>query len=145
MAEQLAAPTAARPRPPRPLGVTVVAILQFLFGALFILAGAAPIALPQLAELPVPGLASLLRGPWAFLIAIGALLLLIGWGLWAGEHLAWWQAVILEAAWIAASLASLASGDVAAVALLITAAVILYYLFKPHVKAYFGVKVGFST
>ncbi|MCC6005964.1 MAG: hypothetical protein LM590_16620 [Thermofilum sp.] len=97
MAEQLAAPAVAQPRPPRPLGVTVVAILQFLSGALFILAGAAPIALPQLAELPVPGLAPLLRGPGAFLLAIGALFLIIGWGLWTGEYLAWWQTVILEA------------------------------------------------
>jgi hypothetical protein len=123
----------------------VVAILQFLSGALFILAGAALTALPQLAELPVPGLASFLRGPGAFLLAIGALFLIIGWGLWAGEYLAWWQTVILEAVWIVSSLASLVSGDVTAVVSLITAAIILYYFFKPHIKAYFGVKVGFST
>jgi hypothetical protein len=43
------------------------------------------------------------------------------------------------------SLASLALGDATAIASLIIAAIILYYFFKPHVKAYFGVKVGFST
>jgi hypothetical protein len=59
--------------------------------------------------------------------------------------LAWWQTVILEAVWIVSSLASLVSGDVTAVVSLITAAIILYYFFKPHIKAYFGVKVGFST
>ncbi|WP_288004949.1 hypothetical protein [Thermofilum sp.] len=129
-----------QPRPPRPLGVTVVAILQFLSGALFILAGAALTALPQLAELPVPGLASFLRGPGAFLLVIGALFLIIGWGLWPGEYLAWWQTVVLEAAWLVSSLASLVSGDVTAVVSLITAAIILYYFFKPHIKAYFRVK-----
>ena len=130
----------AQPRPLRPLGVTVVAILQFLGGALFILAGAALTALPQLAELPLPGLVSFLRDPGSFLLVIGALFLIIGWDLWPGEYLAWWQTVVLEATCIVSSLASLASGDVTAVVSLITAAIILYYFFKLHIKAYFGVK-----
>ncbi len=146
MAEQPAAPAPAQPRPPRPLGVTVVAILQILGGALLVLAGAALAALPQLVELPLPGFGPLLLGGLgAFLIVIGILALLVGWGLWAGKGWAWWLTVILQALGIASSLASLALGDPTAIASLIIAAIILYYFFKPHVKAYFGVKVGFST
>jgi len=145
MAEQLAAPAVAQPRPPRPLGVTVVAILQILGGVLFILGGAALAALPQLVELPLPGFGLLFGGLGAFLIVIGILALLVGWGLWAGKGWAWWLTVILQALGIVSSLASLALGDPTAIASLIIAAIILYYFFKPHVKAYFGVKVGFST
>jgi lysylphosphatidylglycerol synthetase-like protein (DUF2156 family) len=123
----------------------VVAILQILGGALLVLAGAALAALPQLVELPLPGFGPLLGGLGAFLIVIGILALLVGWGLWAGKGWAWWLTVILQALGIVSSLASLALGDPTAIASLIIAAIILYYFFKPHVKAYFGVKVGFST
>jgi lysylphosphatidylglycerol synthetase-like protein (DUF2156 family) len=145
MAEQPAAPAPAQPRPPRPLGVTVVAILQILGGILLVLGGAALAALPQLVELPLPGFGLLFGGLGALLIIIGILALLVGWGLWAGKGWAWWLTVILQALGIVSSLASLALGDPTAIASLIIAAIILYYFFKPHVKAYFGVKVGFST
>ena len=145
MAEQPAAPAPAQPRPPRPLGVTVVAILQILGGILLVLGGAALAAVPQLVELPLPGFGFLFGGLGAFFIVIGILALLVGWGLWAGKGWAWWLTVILQALGIVSSLASLALGDPTAIASLIIAAIILYYFFKPHVKAYFGVKVGFST
>jgi lysylphosphatidylglycerol synthetase-like protein (DUF2156 family) len=123
----------------------VVAILQILGGVLLVLAGAALAALPQLVELPLPGFGLLFGGFGAFLIVIGILALLVGWGLWAGKGWAWWLTVILQALGIVSSLASLALGDPTAILSLIIAAIILYYFFKPHVKAYFGVKVGFST
>jgi lysylphosphatidylglycerol synthetase-like protein (DUF2156 family) len=123
----------------------VVAILQILGGILLVLAGAALAAVPQLVELPLPGFGLLFGGLGAFFIVIGILALLVGWGLWAGKGWAWWLTVILQALGIVSSLASLALGDPTAIASLIIAAIILYYFFKPHVKAYFGVKVGFST
>jgi hypothetical protein len=73
----------------------VVAILQFLGGALLVLAGAALAALPQLVELSLPGFGLLFGGFGAFLIVIGILALLVGWGLWAGKGWAWWLTVIL--------------------------------------------------
>jgi len=123
----------------------VVAILQILGGILLVLGGAALAAIPQLVELPLPGFGLLFGGLGAFFIVIGILALLVGWGLWAGKGWAWWLTVILQALGIVSSLASLALGDPTAIASLIIAAIILYYFFKPHVKAYFGVKVGFST
>jgi lysylphosphatidylglycerol synthetase-like protein (DUF2156 family) len=143
MAEQPAAPAVAQPRPSRPLGVTVVAILQFLGGILLVLGGAALAALPQLVGLPLFGF--LLGGLGVFLVVIGALALLVGWGLWTGKGWAWWLTVILQALNIVLSLALLALGELTAIVSLIIAAIILYYFFKPHVKAYFGVKVSFST
>jgi Uncharacterized conserved protein len=147
MAEQLAAPAAEQLRPARPLGVTVLAVFEFLLGALLTLVGIALAALPQLVELPLLGLAPLLLlgGLGTFLIIVGALALLIGWGLWTGKSWAWWLTVILEALGLVASLASLALGDPTGIASLAIAALILYYFFKPHVKAFFGVRISFST
>ena len=123
----------------------MVAILQILGGALLVLAGAALAAIPQLVELPLPGFGLLFGGLGAFFIVIGILALLVGWGLWAGKGWAWWLTVILQALGVVSSLASRALGDPTAIASLIIAAIILSHFFKPHVKAYFGVKVGFST
>jgi len=108
-----------------------------------VLGGAALAALPQLVGLPLFGF--LLGGLGVFLVVIGALALLVGWGLWTGKGWAWWLTVILQALNIVLSLASLALGELTTIVSLIIAAIILYYFFKPHVKAYFGVKVGFST
>ncbi|MCC6059112.1 MAG: hypothetical protein LM563_02580 [Thermofilum sp.] len=150
MAEQGA--TALPPPPPaRPLGVAILAVLEFIFGALALLLGLAFIALAptltsMLSSLPLPAALELLLGILGVIFLVsGAVALLVGWGLWAGKGWAWWLTVILQALGIVSSLASLALGDPTAIASLIIAAIILYYFFKPHVKAYFGVKVGFST
>lgn len=142
MAELPPPPPAEQPRPARPLGVTIVAVLQFLGGALLILAGAVLAALPQLLA---PGLGYLFGGLGAFVMIIGALALIIGWGLWTGKSWAWWLTVILEALGLVFSLLSLALGDPTGIVSLIIAAIILYYFFKPHVKAFFGVRISFST
>uniref|UniRef100_A0A7C4BAU8 DUF2127 domain-containing protein n=1 Tax=Thermofilum pendens TaxID=2269 RepID=A0A7C4BAU8_THEPE len=145
------APTLPPPPPTRPLGITVLAILEFIFGTLALLLGLAFIALApmlksMLSSFPLPAALELLLGVLGLILLVGGTLsLLVGWGLWTGKGWAWWLVVILEALGIASSLASLTLGDPTAIVILLIAALILYYFFKPHVKAYFGVKVGFST
>lgn len=149
--------TAALPTPPppppkvRPLGVTILAILQFIGGILALLVGLLFVAIsPYIGELfrgaPLPPILQVLLGALgAALIIAGFLGLLVGWGLWTGKSWAWWLVVIFEVLGLLLSLAWIATGDFSSLLGLIIAAVILYYFFKPHVKDFFGVKVSFST
>ncbi|MFW9788241.1 MAG: hypothetical protein ACFFE2_16615 [Candidatus Thorarchaeota archaeon] len=93
----------------RPLGVTILAILNII-GGLFSLLGA--VGLMALGAMAGPFL-----GPFAFVVGailalLGLLNLIVGWGLWALKSWAWMLALIiniinlilnaLTAAWLAA-------------------------------------------
>jgi hypothetical protein len=143
--------TVPPPPPPRqrPTGITVLALLQFIGGALSILLGIAFIAIgPYMSELEMglPPLISLLVGFLGIgLLLAGLIGLVVGWGLWTGKGWAWWLTVILEALGLLSGLAGIAMGDPSSLIGLLIAALILWYMFKPHVKDFFGVKVSFST
>ncbi len=91
------------PPPARPLGVAILAILEFILGALALLLGLAFIALApmltsMLSSLPLPTALELLLGILGVIFLVsGAVALLVGWGLWAGKGWAWWLTVILQA------------------------------------------------
>ena len=104
------------PQKVRPLGVTILVILSFIRGAFFILLG---LGLDE-----------------SLLLMLGGAMLVIGWGLWTGQSWAWWAEVILEAFNLLVSLARARIGIIG----LPISATILYYLFQPHVKEFFGVK-----
>lgn len=131
-----------QPAPPkvRPLGITILAILSFIGGAIFILEGIAVATLGPL--LIKTRLLSLIAGAAGiFLLILGGVGLLLGWGLWTGQSWAWWIEVILLALNFVMSIAELPRGIIS----LVISALLLYYFFKPHVKEFFGVKVPFST
>uniref|UniRef100_A0A7J3X996 DUF2127 domain-containing protein n=1 Tax=Thermofilum pendens TaxID=2269 RepID=A0A7J3X996_THEPE len=139
------------PPPARPLGVTVLAVLGFIFGTLALLLGLvfialAPVIKSMLYSFPLPMSLEVLLGILeAALLVGGAVTLPISWGLWIGKKRAWWLTVVIYVLNLLSSLASLTKGDATGIAPLLISALILYYFFKPQVKAYFGVKVGFST
>ena len=135
----------------RPLGVTVIAALALLGGALEILGGIVAILLGASF-----GAMAGYKGMGAFGAALGTavggslliggiITLAIGWGLWNGKGWAWWLAVILAGLGVLGSLLGLLSAPVISIVYLVIELVILWYFFKPHVKDYFGVKVEFST
>ncbi|ABL78803.1 DUF7144 family membrane protein [Thermofilum pendens] len=134
----------------RPTGVTILAVLNMLGGALLVLLGLIFVAVGPLLErstpATMPGLFSLiLGGLGALLIVMGAVSLIVGWGLWTGKGWAWWVTVIFEVLGLLSGLLSAAAGDPFSVVGLLVSAIVLWYMFKPHVKDFFGVKVGFST
>ncbi|MEZ0346718.1 MAG: hypothetical protein ABWK01_09220 [Infirmifilum sp.] len=142
------------PPPPkqRPLGVTVLAILGFLGGALLLLLGLVFIALGPLVRtyLEEAGhltpMLTLIAGILGFfLLVFGGITLLVSWGLYTGRAWAWWVQVILTALQAVNALLGIALGDIFSLLTLLIDALILYYFFKPHVKDFFGVKVSFST
>ena len=120
----------------RPTGVTVLAILAIIGGILGILAGVSGLALGP--ALDASNRVAVLGLNGAALI-LGILELVIGIGLWLLKPWAWSMAVIvfvLEA--ISRALGLVSGPGLGPVLGLIVAGVILFYLFRPEVKAAFG-------
>lgn len=71
-------------------------------------------------------------------IALGIACFVLAWGLYAGRDWAWIITVILTIISIIFSLVAIGGGDFVNIMTLIIDAVILYYLYRPSVKVYFG-------
>ena len=129
----------------RPVVVTVVAVLGFIFGALgilgglFVMAGGASFGMMYGQQGAVA--AGAMAGAGIGMIIMGIVELVIAWGLWIGKVWSWWLTVIFSALGILSIFSGSASGVISAA----ISAVILWYFFKPEVKDYFGVKVEFPT
>ena len=106
----------------RPLGVTIISILTAVGGIIFLLSG----------------IISLIVGIGFVLIALGIAYLVMAWGLWNGKGWAWIITLILAAIGIVVGIGSLVTGNGGAVIGIIIEAVIIYYLYRPNVKAFFG-------
>jgi hypothetical protein len=106
----------------RPLGVTIIAVLNLIVGIIAIAVG-----IPAL--IVVVGIV---------LIAIGIASLVMAYGLWKGKSWAWTITLILSGIGIISGIISIARGQYGAVIEIIIHAVIIYYLYRPNVKAFFG-------
>ena len=121
----------------RPLGVTIIAILIVISGVLILLVGIGLVAIG-----PIIGLVFVAFG--AISLAVGIAYLVMAYGLLKGKGWAWTLStivliigIILEVISIPRTIASGSSlsGDIISIAI---SAFILYYLYRPHVKSYFG-------
>lgn len=74
----------------------------------------------------------------AGLVALGVAYLVMAYGLWRGKRWAWTITMILSLVGIAVGAVSIVSGNVAAVFTLIINGIVLYYLYRPQVKVFFG-------
>jgi lysylphosphatidylglycerol synthetase-like protein (DUF2156 family) len=108
----------------RPLGVTIIAILAILGGIGSLVGGIALVAI-----IPILG---------AALIIIGLAYFGVAYGLWKGLKWAWIITLIVTIIAFISGLGSIIVGNVGAVIPVIINGIIIYYLFQPNVKAYFG-------
>ena len=145
----------------RPAGVTVIAILNIIGGVIMLFGG---ITLFAAGRIIIP---PLLR-PYAFnygnligfgthlsgivpsfigggtivigsvIIAIGLYRSLLPYGLLKGIGWAWTATVILSIISILLNAISIAMGNTGGIVSISISGIILYYLHRPHVKAYFG-------
>jgi hypothetical protein len=113
----------------RPLGVTIIAILIVISGVLILIVGIGLVFV-------------VVVGPIS--LAIGIAYLVMAYGLLNGRGWAWTIStivliigIILQIVSIPRTIASGSSlsGDIISIAI---SAFILYYLYRPHVKSYFG-------
>ena len=74
----------------------------------------------------------------AILIILGILSFIVAWGLLKGKSWAWTVTVILSVISIVIGIISLVGGNFGSIVNIIIAGIIIYYLYRPHVKAYFG-------
>ena len=113
----------------------VLAILAALGG---LIGGAALLGLSGLVASTYPGGATFVAVIGAVLLIIGILQLIYGIGFFGGKGWAWTLAIIGSILNIVFGIVSIAIGSVGSVFGLIISILILYYLTRQHVKAYFG-------
>jgi hypothetical protein len=136
---------------PRPLGVTTIVILNIIGGVFMFGFGIGFIiqdAVLQLAfELPrrnltaeqasIPGFGITLGG---VLVPLAIVSFIVASGLLKGRRWAWTATRVLSIVsivWYAITIATVPSNGGRTVGIIISA-VTIYYLYRPHVKAYFG-------
>jgi hypothetical protein len=124
----------------RPLGVTIVAILMAIEGIILIGGGIAGIVAGGIigAELGLVGGAIIAASSVA--LALGVVGLFIAWGLITGKGWAWIITIIVTIIMAIVNIIQLVNGRYEHVIGLIINGVILYYMYRPQVKAYFGRK-----
>lgn len=126
----------------RPLGITILALLEVISGLMLLLSGVALAALlgvmgatcSQMLGLGAFGVLGTLVGTvlGSLLIILGLISFLIAWGLWTGRGWAWTLGFVLA---IIGLIMALLGFNI--VSILINL-IVIYYLTRPHVKAFFG-------
>ena len=144
----------------RPLGVTILAILNIISGIIMLVGGIGAVTGGAMLPMMYPGTLSGVNVPGAAannlsgistsvlgggLIAVGAVLIALGifsfvvaWGLLKGRGWAWTATVVLAIINIIVNAISLAGGNFAGIVNIIISGIVLYYLYRPHVKTFFG-------
>lgn len=107
----------------RPLGVTIIAILLIIAGVISL----------------VGGLILLIVLVGFIFLALGIAYLVMAYGLWKGKGWAWSISLILAGIGVIMGIVYIIQDNLAGgiVSILING-VIIYYLFRPNVKAFFG-------
>lgn len=126
----------------RPIGITLLAVLHVLQAVFLFFGGVALLALGAFARRRFFGMPHFLHGVVSLIgvvvVVVGVLYLGLAWGLWSGRGWAWTISLILAVLGIIVSVVFLARGGLGTLVVLILDAVIVYYLFTPNVRAFFG-------
>ncbi|MGA7370576.1 MAG: hypothetical protein WBX01_15720 [Nitrososphaeraceae archaeon] len=112
----------------RPIGVTIIALLAILGGIAFLVSGFGTLIL-----IPLLGI---FIGSGLFIL--GLAYFLMAYGLWNGKGWAWTLTLILSGIGIIVGIGSIIVGNVGSIFHTIINAIIIYYLYRPNVKAFFN-------
>ena len=132
----------------RPTGVAILGILGFIGSIITILIGIGGLILSAfltafLNALGVSGLSSAIAGAVVAVLSVGVLIagliyLLLSWGLWSGKNWARIIWIIFSVLGALGALGTIAAGAyIAGIIDLVINGLIIYYLTRPHVAAYF--------
>jgi hypothetical protein len=137
----------------RPTGVTIIAVLMVIGGVIMLFGGISAVALAPFlpatlqsqdfaGDVSATMLGGVATASGALFIALGIASLVIAYGLFKGRGWAWTAAVVLSIIGIVMAVVSIVTGNFGSIVSIIINGVILYYLYRPHVKAYFGKAVS---
>ena len=93
---------------------------------------------PGLASLGVGTLSALLVALGAVILILGILYLAVGIGFFSGKGWAWTLGIIVSVLGIVVDVVQIGFGGYSSIVGLIIGLLIIYYLMRPHVKAFFG-------
>jgi hypothetical protein len=116
------------------MGVTILAILTILSGIAMLLAGLGIAALGTVLIFLAP-LGIFFGG---ILIILGIVSFIVAGGLLQGRGWAWTGTLVISIISIIIGIASLAAGNAGSIISVIISGVIIYYLYRPYVMAFFG-------
>jgi len=116
------------------MGVTILALLNILSGLVMLLVGLG---------IAVLGVALVFLAPigiffGGILVILGIMSFIVAGGLLQGRGWAWTATLALSIISIVIGIASLVTGNAGSIISMIISAVIIYYLYRPYVMAYFG-------
>ena len=145
------APPPAVPVTGRPMGATIVAIIEGILGVLFLLAALAAIGLMGIAgglvgSSGVEGgaaAAGVLAGVGFIIgiivLALGLLYLAIAYGVWKGRGWSWMLGVVVSIVALVLGVLGLTGGiSVQSLIGVVLPIVVIYYLWQPDVKRWLG-------
>ncbi len=120
----------------RPILITILAILYFVIGLLTVFSGIV-LALGITAidtDLALTGAAG-----GGIVAIVGLINIIIAGGFWNGWRIMWYLGVIFTIIELIFGIASIFIGGFIGIVPIIIDAIILYYLFRPNVKEFFGI------
>jgi uncharacterized membrane protein HdeD (DUF308 family) len=122
----------------RPLGVTLIAALTIIAGIVFLASGITAVTVAPFLSGTQTFLVGLSAGAGAAFLALGIAYFVMAYGLLKGKRWAWTVTLVLSSIGIALGFVSIVTGHIGAVLSVIINAVILYYIYRPNVKSFFG-------
>ena len=145
----------------RPSGVTIVAVLAIVSGIILIVGAVFTIYLvpsiitsqltsnmsdlrstnqlsPELSPTLTGTIINIVYIVSSAAIALGIAWFGLAWGLFTGKGWAWLISVILAIISVVFSIVSIMGANITSIPTLIISGIILYYMYRPQVKSYFG-------
>jgi hypothetical protein len=121
----------------RPTGVTILAVLAFIFAALWIIGGFFAVVVGGAASFVVGPLGALGVAGGALMLLWGGVLAVVGYGLWTLQPWAWTLAVVVFAINLLFGVVEVFADVVGGLLSVIVNGLLLWYLFQPHVRGAF--------
>ena len=125
----------------RPIIISIIAILAMIMGIFMLFGGitSAFISETEFLKLNVDVTYDAFRTAGYIALITGLVVLIVGVLLWTGRRIAWYLAVVVFLVEIVVAIYNLIMGNYAVIVSIIIAALVLYYLFTPKVKAFYSV------
>jgi hypothetical protein len=129
-------------RPPRPIGITILVILQIVAGIFDFLIAALLVIVYALAfsffGMTVSALGIFVVPLVVVFLILGIFSFILAFGLWTGKHWAWVSTVVLSIIGLALSIIGTILGNYLDIVLIVLYVVMLGYLSSYGVRTFFG-------